>query len=328
MKIFDDQLVVVTGGAGFIGSGVIKALNDKGFNQILVIDDLGTDERWKNLVGKQFSDIIPIKDTFSFLASHRKEVQAYIHLGANSSTLETNASHLLENNYRYSVDLCTYALKNECRFIYASSAATYGDGLLGFDDSHDEIQKLRPLNMYGYSKQLFDLWAKENGLLDQIVGLKYFNVFGPNEWHKGRMASAIVKFVDTIHEKGEVQLFASNDPNHYKDGEQCRDFVYVKDVAAITIKFLQNEVGGLFNVGCGEGITWNRFAKAVFKAMHKPESIKYIPMPKDLDGKYQNRTVADLTKLRNVFGDELCFWQLEMAVSDYVQNYLLAKKYW
>lgn len=328
MKLFDDQLVVVTGGAGLIGSGVIRALNDKGFNQILVIDDLGTDERWKNLVGKQFADIIPIKDTFSYLNGHRKEIQAFIHLGANSNTWETNASYLLENNYRYTVDLCTYAMKNEYRFIYASSAATYGDGLLGFDDDHDEIKKLRPLNMYGYSKQLFDLWALENNLLDRIVGLKYFNVFGPNEWHKGNMASAIVKFVDSIKEKGEVSLFASNDPEHFKDGEQSRDFVYVKDVVAITLKFLQNDVGGIFNVGCGEPITWNRFAKAVFKAMNKPEVIKYIPMPKILDGKYQNKTVADLTKLKGALGDDLCFWQLEMAVSDYVQNYLLPKKYW
>lgn len=327
MRLYADQLIVVTGGAGFIGSCIIKALNEKGFNQILVIDDLGTDKRWKNLVGKKFYDIIPIKDTFEYLTNHPRDVQAYIHLGANSSTLETNASHLLENNYRYSVDLCNYALRNNSRFIYASSAATYGDGKNGFSDNHEMLHELRPLNMYGYSKHLFDLWAYENRFLDRIVGLKYFNVYGPNEWHKGRMSSAIIKFHETIHHQGKVFLFSSNDQEHFQDGEQCRDFVYVKDVAEITLAFLENDAGGIFNVGCGEAITWNRLARAVFKAMNKNEAIEYIPMPADLEGTYQNKTVADLTKLKNTLGD-VQFWQHEIAVNDYVQNYIYPKKYW
>jgi ADP-L-glycero-D-manno-heptose 6-epimerase len=327
MRLFDDQLVVVTGGAGFIGSSVIQALNEKGFDQILVIDDLGTDERWKNLVGKKFYDIIPIKETFNYLSNHPRDVQAYIHLGANSNTLETNASYLLENNYRYSIDLCNYALRTNSRFIYASSAATYGDGSLGFSDEHEMLDRLKPLNMYGFSKHLFDLWAHRNLLLDRIVGLKYFNVYGPNEWHKGRMSSAIVKFVDTIQRTGNVQLFASNDPIRFKDGEQTRDFVYVKDVAAITISFLKNDAAGIFNVGCGEEITWNRFARAVFAAMDRPEMIEYIPMPADLEGKYQNRTVADLTKLKKACG-AWDFWPPEKAVADYIKNHLLSKKYW
>lgn len=317
----------MTGGAGFIGSAVVKTLNDKGISQILIIDDLGSDEKWKNLVGKKFYDAIPIQETFHLLKDPPKKVGAFIHLGANSNTLETDASFLLENNYRYSVDLCKYALAHQCRFIYASSAATYGDGSLGFSDDPALLHQLKPLNMYGYSKHLFDLWALDRQVLDRIVGLKYFNVYGPNEYHKGRMASAILKFVQSIKASGKVQLFASNDKERFPDGEQCRDFIYVKDCAEITVSFLFNKGSGIYNVGCGESVTWNRFARSVFQAMGLEERIEYIPLPADLQGKYQNKTVADISKLRDILGEEVTFWTLERAVQDYVQNYILPNSY-
>lgn len=328
MKIYDDQLIVVTGGAGFIASGIIRYLNEKGINNILVVDELGKTESWKNLVGKQFVDIIHKDTLFQWLEGKEKLVEAFIHLGACSSTVETDASFLLENNYRYSVRLAEFALKHEHRFIYASSAATYGDGTLGFSDNHDELLKLEPLNMYGYSKHLFDLWLKNQGVLDKVVGLKYFNVYGPNEYHKGRMASAITHFLPLIQKEGKLRLFKSSDPNHFPDGDQKRDFIYVKDAARMTCAFLENDAGGIYNIGTGEANSWNRLAKAVFNAVDKPVNIEYIDMPADLIGKYQNYTCADMKKTHAVLKDAAKCPVLEETVQDYVCNYLLPKKTW
>ena len=328
MKKRDDKSVVITGAAGFIGSGVVRHLNDLGLTNLILVDDLGTTEKWKNLVGKSFRDIIPIPKVFDWLRGNETNVGGFIHLGACTSTVETDADHLLENNYRFSVRLAEYALKNKHRFIYASSAATYGDGSKGFSDDHASMEQLEPLNMYGYSKQLFDLWLKERGLLDKVVGLKYFNVYGPNEGHKGRMASAITHVLPLAQKEGVIRLFKSSEPQKYGDGEQCRDFIYVKDAARMTCAFLDNDAGGIFNVGTGRAGTWNALSRAVFKAVNKPANIQYIDMPQDLIGKYQNYTCADMTKTTRVLGDKATCDTLENSVIDYVRNYLLPEKTW
>jgi ADP-L-glycero-D-manno-heptose 6-epimerase len=315
-------LIVVTGGAGFIGSGVIRHLNDQGKRDIIVVDELAKTEKWKNLVGKQFVDFISKHQLFDWLKGRESEIGAFIHLGACSSTVETDASYLLENNYRYTVRLAEYALKHSQRFIYASSAATYGDGEKGFSDAHETLEGYHPLNMYGYSKHLVDLWFKREGLLDQVVGLKYFNVFGPNEYHKGRMASAITHILPSARRDGHIRLFKSSDPKQFGDGEQKRDFVYIKDVARMTCSFLDNASTGIFNIGSGLASTWNELARAVFKAIQKPVNIQYIDMPMDLIGKYQNYTCADMRKT----GFQCR--PLEEAVIEYVRDYLIPGKTW
>lgn len=328
MKVYDDQLIVVTGGAGFIGSGVIKHLNDQGLSNILVVDDLGCDEKWRNLVGKKFLEIISPHEIFGWLEGKERWIEAFIHLGACTDTTETDADYLLDVNYRFSVDLAEYAEKNDIKFIYASSAATYGDGKKGFSDDHALLETYEPLNMYGFSKHLFDLWVKDQGLIDQFVGLKYFNVFGPNESHKGRMASVITHFLPQIKQTGKVKLFQSNEPERFSHGDQKRDFIYVKDVARITCSFLKKDVGGIYNVGSGEANTWNRLTKAIFIALGLEPHIDYIPMPADLEGKYQNYTCADVAKLRHVLGEEAKTISLEDAVVEYVQQYLVPGRLW
>ncbi len=306
----------------------MRHLNDRGMTNIVVVDELGKSEKWKNLVGKRFVDVISKHTFFDWIEGREGDIEAFIHLGACSSTVETDASYLLENNYRFTVKLAEYAIRNEHRFIYASSAATYGDGSLGFVDDLLSLEKLKPLNMYGYSKHLFDLWAKNQGAFNHIVGLKYFNVFGPNEHHKGRMASAVTRLLPQAKQQGYVQLFKSSDPAVYGDGEQKRDFIYVKDVARITCAFLENEATGIFNVGSGKASSWNELAKAVFKAIDSPSKIEYIDMPTDLTGKYQNFTCADVTRLKKVLKSRFTVTPLEEAVIEYVQEYLLPDRLW
>jgi ADP-L-glycero-D-manno-heptose 6-epimerase len=328
VKKHNDRVIVVTGGAGFIGSGVIRYLNDKKFYDILVVDDLGKSEKWKNLVGKRYLDIISRHQILEWLQKNGSQVSSFIHLGACSSTVETDASYLLENNYRFSVRLAEYAIKNKKRFIYASSAATYGDGSLGFSDEHDVIDSLYPLNMYGYSKQMFDLWLKDRGLLNKVVGLKYFNVFGPNEHHKGRMASAILRFVSEVQKEGKIRLFKSSDPKNFADGDQKRDFIYVKDAVRMTCAFLANKATGIFNIGTGKATSWNEFASSVFKAMNTKVNIEYVDMPSDLIGKYQNYTAAEMSKTRNILKSSASCTPLDEASEDYVCNHILTSKYW
>ncbi len=327
-KISKDKLIVITGAAGFIGSCVVRYLNDKGFTNLLLVDDIETTEKWKNLLGKKFSDFISKHALLTWLEGRKAEVQAIIHLGACSDTLEMDGDYLMENNYRYSIRLAEYAMKHCIRFIYASSAATYGDGSLGFQDDHDQLDQLAPLNLYGFSKHLFDLWLKNQGLLNKVVGLKYFNVFGPNEYHKGRMASMVLKMVPNVLNEGKIRLFKSSEPEKFKDGDQCRDFIYVKDVVRMTCDFLENEVMGIFNIGRGEPTTWNALSHALFKALNKPVCIEYMDMPQDLVRQYQNYTCADMTKYQKATRSVPCKYSIEDAVQDYVVNYLVKEERW
>lgn len=328
MKLFKDQWIVVTGGAGFIGSGVVRYLNDHGLDNIIVVDELGTDDKWKNLVGKRLADIIDKNRFFEWLKGRESEIEAFIHLGACSSTVEKDAGYLLDNNTYFSQRLAEYAITNSIRFIYASSAATYGDGSQGFSDDHDKLDTLRPLNMYGFSKHFFDLWLKRQKLLDKVVGLKYFNVYGPNENHKGRMASAIYHLFPAARTEGVVKLFKSSEPDKYPNGGQMRDFIYVKDAARMTCAFLENDANGIFNIGRGEPGTWNQVAEGLFKALDKKPNIQYIDMPQDLVGKYQNYTCADMKKTRAVLGQIAQTQALDNSIVDYVTNYLIPGEYW
>lgn len=319
-------MIIVTGGAGFIGSAIVWRLNQLGNDNILIVDELGKDEKWKNLVNLKFHDFIN-KHEFLNLVKENKDFNAnsIIHMGANSSTTEKDADHLLSNNYEYTRELAKYSLHNGVRFIYASSAATYGDGKLGFTDDDSNCLNLKPLNMYGYSKNLFDCYAYKNNMFDKIVGLKYFNVYGPNEYHKGDMRSVVHKAFEQVMKEGKVRLFTSLNPN-YKDGEQMRDFIYVKDAVEMTLFFLENKIGGLFNIGSGKARTWNDLVSALFKAANKPVNIEYIPLPEHLASKYQYFTEANLNKLiQTGFKNKIS--NLEDGVFDYVTNYLIPGKY-
>ncbi len=321
-------MIIVTGGAGFIGSALIAALNKRQIADILVVDELDSDEKWKNLRNLSFADYVE-KDDFLEMVLENKlspPIEAVFHLGACTSTTETNASYLIKNNYEYTKLLAQWATDADVRFIYASSAATYGDGSAGFSDDEGQIDKLTPLNMYGYSKQLFDLWARRTNLLKKIVGLKYFNVFGPNEYHKGDMRSFVLKAFKQINAKGKVGLFKSYKPE-FKNGEQKRDFIYIKDVADMTLFFLDKpQISGLFNIGTGKPRTWNDLAKAVFAAMGKEPNIEYIEMPDSIRSQYQYFTEADISKLRKA-GYNKKTASLEDAIKDYVQNYLQKNGY-
>ncbi|MCW9096140.1 MAG: ADP-glyceromanno-heptose 6-epimerase, partial [Ignavibacteriaceae bacterium] len=293
-------MIVVTGGAGFIGSAVVWRLNELGETKIIVVDELGSDEKWKNLVSLKFDDFIHKDEFISMVLDDEVpfEINSIIHMGANSSTTEKDADFLFSNNYLYTKELAKYCLDKGIRYIYASSAATYGDGSLGFSDDENKLETLRPLNMYGYSKQLFDLWAKKNDAFKKIVGLKYFNVYGPNEFHKGDMRSVVHKAFGQISDTGKVRLFKSMN-SKYKDGEQLRDFIYIKDAVEMTLFFLdRSNVNGLFNVGTGKSRTWNDLVTSIFKATNKPVNIEYIDMPQHLRDKYQYFTEAKMEKIK------------------------------
>ena len=314
-------------GAGFIGSAFIWKLNSEGIDDILVVDNLGESEKWKNLVNLRYTDYIHKEDFRHVLDEDMlsaENIEAVIHLGACSSTTERDADYLMENNFHYTCDLAQWAVSHDIRFIYASSAATYGNGSLGFDDDLGGIERLRPINMYGYSKQLFDLWAIKKGLIDRMVGVKFFNVFGPNEYHKEDMTSVVFKSFHQIQDTGRVRLFKSHHPD-YADGGQKRDFVYVKDCVDVLWEFVrQQEVTGIFNLGTGRARTWNDLVNAVFAAMNLPPHIDYIDMPESLRGQYQYFTEARMEKLRTT-GVETNFSSLEDTVADYVKNHLQAE---
>jgi ADP-L-glycero-D-manno-heptose 6-epimerase len=317
--------ILVTGGAGFIGSALIWALNQRGLNEIIVVDQLGTDEKWKNLSPLRFDDYMDAKQLLGRLGrgsieSH--DIRWVFHLGACSATTELDAGYLMDNNYGYTRDLCEWALNQHARFVYASSAATYGDGAQGMLDDESRIELLRPLNAYGYSKQIFDLHAKKRGYLSSVVGLKYFNVFGPNEGHKGEMRSLVNKAFEQVRDFGTIKLFKSY-KQLFKDGEQKRDFLYVKDAVEMTLHLATSPAAnGLFNVGSGRARTWIDLANAVFAALSKPAKIEFIEMPNSIRDKYQYFTEANIDRLKATGYRELKY-DLESAVQDYVANYLL-----
>ena len=314
-------MIIITGAAGFIGSVLVGALNARGEHRLILVDELDRTEKWKNLVGKRFEDYLD-KDQFLTALSHGrfKDCRAVFHLGACSSTTEKDANFLMQNNYRYSRSLAEWCLSHNIRLIYASSAATYGSGANGFCDSNPLIE-LSPLNMYGFSKHLFDLWAEQSGALTKITGLKFFNVFGPNEYHKAEMTSVIYKAFHQIKSGQPLSLFKSY-RSDFSDGEQKRDFIYVRDCADVMLWLLDNpQVCGLFNIGTGSARSWNDLAKAVFQAVNLPPQIRYIEMPEEMREKYQYFTEATMTKLRKA-GYSKAFTTLEAATSDYVKNYL------
>jgi ADP-L-glycero-D-manno-heptose 6-epimerase len=314
-------MVVITGGAGFIGSCLVRFLNDKGIADILVVDHLGKSEKWKNLIGKKFIDYVPKEVFREKLAAgeYENKIDSIFHLGACSSTTETNADYLFDNNYKYSIELAEYAAERHIRFIYASSAATYGDGSRGYSDK--TFDTLRPLNCYGFTKHLFDLWVIENGLDNTFTGLKFFNVFGPNEYHKGDMASMAFKSYHQIKNTGKVKLFKSNIPA-YGDGGQMRDFIYVKDAVEVVWKiYNEKNLGGIFNLGTGKPRKWNELASAVFAALGLEPDIEYIEMPEKLENQYQNYTAAEMEKL-SVAGIKHDFMELTDSVNDYIKNHL------
>lgn len=316
--------VLVTGAAGFIGSAIVHALNQRGITQILITDRLGQDERWRNLAPLSFDDYVPADTLLENLqrdGDFYGKFSACFHMGACSSTTVTDAAYVMENNFAYTKTLCRWALAAGTRFVYASSAATYGDGSAGMDDQTDDLRAYRPLNLYGYSKHLFDLYAQKEEILSEIVGLKYFNVFGPNEYHKGDMSSLVCKAYQQIVASGQIKLFKSYKPQ-YADGGQQRDFVYVKDAVAMTLHLAETEeVGGLFNVGSGVARTWVDLANALFTAIGQPPKIEFIEMPESIRSQYQYYTCANISKLRDT-GYKAESTTLEDAVADYAINYL------
>ncbi len=316
--------VLVTGAGGFIGSALVHALNERGLSQIVVSDFLAEDEKWRNLAPLDFEDYIPADKLLENLArdpDFHGKFAACFHLGACSSTTVTDSRYVLENNYAYTKTLCRWALAAGTRFVYASSAATYGDGSAGMDDKTENLHAYRPLNLYGYSKHLFDLYAQKEEILGEIVGLKYFNVFGPNEYHKEDMRSLVCKAYEQITATGKIRLFKSYKPD-YPDGGQKRDFVYVKDAVAMTLHLAETEsAGGLYNIGAGVARTWVDLANALFAALGIPPEIEFIEMPESIRHQYQYYTCADIGKLRAT-GYAAPTTALEDAVKDYAVNYL------
>jgi ADP-L-glycero-D-manno-heptose 6-epimerase len=323
---FSDARVLVTGGAGFIGSALVWGLNRCGCDNIVVCDILGTTEKWRNLTPLRFADYVEADELLPRLQSGALgKFDLVLHMGACSATTEKDASYLIRNNYEFTRDLAMLSLANKTRFVYASSAATYGDGSAGMEDNDSALDTLRPLNMYGYSKHLFDQHARRAGFLNKLCGLKFFNVFGPNEDHKGDMRSLVHKSFAQVREKGVINLFKSYKPE-YKHGEQKRDFLYVKDCVAMTLHLAATpRANGLFNIGSGLARTWVDLSQAVFTAMKKKPAIKFIEMPETIREKYQYYTQANLLRLRGA-GYVAPVTTLENAVHDYVRKYLLPDK--
>lgn len=317
-------MIVLTGGAGFIGSVVLSKLNLEGIDDVVVVDSIAATTKWKNLVGKRFKEYVHKDDFLTRLEQKQfSKIDSIIHMGACSSTAEMDLDYLMRNNYEYTIRLAQYAVSKGIRFIYASSGATYGGEETNFSDQESQLESLRPLNPYGFSKHTADLWMKQHNLLNKVCGIKFFNVYGPNEYHKEDMRSVVHKAYEQIVESGTLKLFKSYRPE-FKDGEQKRDFVYVKDCAEVVWWFYKNRqsgANGIFNLGSGVAASWLELAKAVFAAVGKEPKIDFIEMPAQLRKQYQYYTRADITKLRAA-GCDIQFRSLRDGVLDYVLAYL------
>jgi ADP-L-glycero-D-manno-heptose 6-epimerase len=317
-------MIIVTGGAGFIGSCLVKTLNNLGEENILIIDNLGNDEKWKNCRKLRFRKIIQVKEFEDIIKnkSLKEKIKVIFHLGANSSTTEKDADSLIKNNTEFTKKLILFSINNNIKLIYASSASVYGAGNLSYDDSDEITPKLIPLNMYGFSKKLVDEWVIKNKLTNNVVGLRFFNVYGPNEYHKGEQQSIAKKGFDQIKKHGKMFLFKSYNPS-YKDGEFKRDFIYVKDAVDVILFFWKNQkLNGIFNVGSGCARSWNDLAKSIFTALELKPKILYKEMPEEIRNHYQYFTEAKIDKLRKA-GYKKQFFSLEDGISDYVKNYLM-----
>lgn len=321
-------MIVVTGAAGFIGSCLISRLNQDNYNFIIAVDDFSNDRKNKNLEGKKIKEKVERKLFFDWLANHHEEVEFIFHLGARTDTTEFNKAIFDELNVEYSQNMWKACVQYHIPLVYASSAATYGLGELGYDDNEATISQLKPLNPYGDSKNDFDIWAlaqPEKPFF--FAGLKFFNVYGPNEYHKDRMASVIMHAYKQISNTGKMKLFRSHNPN-FKDGEQMRDFVYVKDVVEVCLFLMHHrQNSGIFNLGSGKARTFLDLVKNTFKAMHLPEDISFVDTPEDIRDKYQYFTEANMQKLINI-GYNVPFHTLEEGVQDYVSNYLAKNVYY
>ena len=317
-------MIVVTGAEGFIGSCLVARLNQDGFNDLVLVDDFGAIEnRERNLEGKKYTALVERKDFFDWLNLNTIELEFVFHIGARTDTTESDEQIFKELNVDFSKRLFKICAHEGIPLVYASSAATYGDGNFGYDDNETGLSQLQPLNPYGRSKNEFDIWALAQEKQPLFwAGLKFFNVFGPNEYHKKRMASVIFHAFNQIQEEGKVKLFQSHRPD-YKDGEQKRDFIYVKDLCDVCIYLMHHRKNsGIYNLGTGEARTWNDLVAAIFTALGKEKNIEYIPIPEDIREKYQYFTEANMDKLRSI-GYTNKFLSVEEAVLDYVKNYLL-----
>lgn len=320
-------MILVTGAAGFIGSVIVKELNDRGINDLLICDHFGEGDKWKNLRHLKYDSFVSVEDLFNHsIWKKQGGLKAIYHMGACSDTTELNMDFLYKNNTEFTNKLLTLAAQKNIPIMYASSAATYGAGEQGYSDDHKGIPKLKPLNKYGYSKQLSDEWILKQTKKPKVwFGVKFFNVFGPNEYHKGKMSSVVYQSFNQIKSVGEVKLFKSHRPD-YKDGEQLRDFVYVKDVVRAMIELIdagkkKPSLSGIYNLGTGEARSFHDLVKATFNAMDIKAKIQFIDMPEELRNQYQYYTQADMGKLKKAL-PKFKFMKLEDAVSDYVRNHL------
>ncbi len=323
-----DKSILLTGAAGFIGSYLLGFLNKKGYNNIIIADDFSEEDKWFNFDSKQCAAKVEREELFDWLKKNDPKIDFVFHLGARTDTTEFDYAVHEKLNVEYSKDIWSYCTEKNIPLVYASSAATYGSGELGYKDDHDVVEKLQPLNPYGISKNEFDKWVlKQTSQPPYWAGLKFFNVYGPNEYHKGRMASMVFHGYNQIKKTGKVKLFKSHKPE-FKDGEQLRDFIYVEDVAKVCYWLMQNPVAsGLYNLGTGEARSFNDLIKAIFNTLRLEPSIEYVDTPEDIRDKYQYFTEADMTKLRNA-GYKDDFYSLETGVAEYVQRFLSLKEYY
>lgn len=324
----ENKTILLTGAAGFIGSYLLGYLNRKGYEQIIIVDDFSRADKESNFNTKKFIAKVEREELFAWLTKENTVIDFVFHLGARTDTTEFDYAVHQKLNVAYSKKIWNYCTEKEIPLVYASSAATYGSGELGYSDSHEIVEQLKPLNPYGISKNEFDKWALvQNTCPPSWSGLKFFNVYGPNEYHKGRMASVIFHSFNQVQATGKVKLFKSHRPD-FADGQQLRDFIYVEDVAKVCFWLMINTVAsGLYNLGTGKARSFEDLVKATFAGMDKQPVIEYIDMPEDIRDKYQYFTEADMTKLISA-GYNQPFFSLEDGVNDYVRNFLLQKAYY